>query len=81
RCSPPALVLSLSPGLGHDGLPSPGACYAPGGASNAAPQPPVPPGGGIIGNGDRGNPPNPRGPASPCNELLAAAMRSSAAAS
>ena len=24
RCSPPSLVLSLSPGLGPDGLPSPG---------------------------------------------------------
>ena len=31
RCSPPSLVLSLSPGLGPDGLPSPGGGGASGG--------------------------------------------------
>jgi hypothetical protein len=28
RCSPPSLLLSLSPGLGPDGLPSPGGYHA-----------------------------------------------------
>ncbi len=35
RCSPPSLVLSLSPGLGPDGLPSPGG-YHLGGAEGGA---------------------------------------------
>ena len=34
RCSPPSLVLSLSPGLGADGLPSPGGATGHYNASN-----------------------------------------------
>ena len=112
RCSPPALVLSLSPGLGPDGLPSPGGYFphaqtngsgnnglsgggpsssggataagggsSVGGAASGAQ-------GNIIGSCNGGNSNNPSpvtmmGMAqnshrsSPCNELLAAAMRSS----
>ena len=85
RCSPPALVLSLSPGLGPDGLPSPGG-YFPHTAGSGS-------GGfaGSLGNGSASSltlgscltPPllmsgshsSPH-PSSPCNEFLAVAMRS-----
>ena len=52
-CSPPALVLSLSPGLGPDGLPSPGAyprrgTVASNGSGSCAGSPPPYPGSGSI---------------------------------
>merc|ERR1719225_304166 len=34
RCSPPTLLLSLSPGLGPDGLPSPGGYFPHNGSGN-----------------------------------------------
>ena len=88
RCSPPALVLSLSPGLGPDGLPSPGGYFphAAGSGSGGLP--------GAVGNVSGGSltlgscltPPLMMSAAhaahssshrsSPCNEFLAVAMRS-----
>ena len=104
RCSPPTLLLSLSPGLGPDGLPSPGG-YFPHSTNGSGP------GGNITGSNSMNNAvavntaaaaaisfgagiqnsscnnPSPLGSvmgtqnshrSSPCNELLAAAMRTSA---
>ena len=87
RCSPPALVLSLSPGLGPDGLPSPGG-YFPHTAGSGS--------GGVTGSGANGSGSS-MGPfggscntppllmagshqsshrSSPCNDFFSLAMRS-----
>jgi hypothetical protein len=84
RCSPPALVLSLSPGLGPDGLPSPGGYFphaagsGSGAGANMSPNslalagscstPPL-----LM---SVGHPTSHR--SSPCNDFIAAAMRSTA---
>ena len=67
-CSPPGLVLSLSPGLGSlsDGVPSPGAAfYRP--ASRTSP---------LYRPASRTSPPSRLGTSSPCNDLLMAMTNS-----
>ena len=66
-CSPPGLVLSLSPGLGSisDGVPSPGAFYRP--ASRTSP---------LYRPASRTSPPSRLGTSSPCNDLLMAMTNS-----
>ena len=67
-CSPPGLVLSLSPGLGSisDGVPSPGAAfYRP--SSRTSP---------LFRPSSRTSPPSRHGTSSPCNDLLMAMTNS-----
>ena len=67
-CSPPGLVLSLSPGLGSisDGVPSPGAAfYRP--SSRTSP---------LYRPASRTSPPSRLATSSPCNDLLMAMTNS-----
>ena len=69
-CSPPGLVLSLSPGLGPDGLPSPGSYFNAGSSCNGSPPP-------LTSGNAAGSPRRTTGGShrnSPCDELIAAAM-------